>query len=566
MSEVKKQSQFAHSSSQSPHTFSPSTFIIPDKYRIIRPMGIGAYGIVVACKDTETDEKVAIKKVPDAFKHTTDMKRTLRELRILSRFNHENVISAKDIFKPKSFDEFNDVYYVTELMDTDLYQVINSPQALSDEHVQYFLYQVLRGLKYIHSADVLHRDLKPSNILLNKNCDLKICDFGLARPTNDSEKNVMTEYVATRWYRAPEIILTWKHYTKAVDMWSVGCIFAEMLSRKPLFPGKDYLHQLKLYVDLLGNFTEEDVEDIESERAKKYVLSLARTRRVPWRDYFARYHVQPSEQAINLLERMLVYNPKKRITVEEALAHPYLSQLHDEPSEPTADIIFDFSYEEFLSKENLKHLIYNEMLKFHPESAAESRYSPSPEVYAVNEIANPGLMKSVGVQPPAVIPKLTPTTGPAAAKKEEKKEERKSPQPTARTNGTGSRPSSSTAQQKPASTSSSSKSSPIRPEAKRTTRTTTTTTTAAPTATSSRTAAPTTTSSTQSGTSSRSTVPTTTASAQSTTTSSRTAAPPASAQAQTATASSTTSRKSTSKSSSQFTSPAGSRKHSPSRG
>jgi len=121
-----------------------------------------------------------------------------------------------------------------------MHRVIRT-QELSDDHCQYFIYQTLRALKAMHSANVLHRDLKPSNLLLNANCDLKVCDFGLARSAASVEDNsgFMTEYVATRWYRAPEIMLTFKEYTKAIDVWSVGCILAEMLSGKPLFPGKD---------------------------------------------------------------------------------------------------------------------------------------------------------------------------------------------------------------------------------------------------------------------------------------------------------------------------------------
>jgi mitogen-activated protein kinase 1/3 len=125
-------------------------------------------------------------------------------------------------------------------METDMHRVIRT-QDLSDDHCQYFIYQTLRALKAMHSANVLHRDLKPSNLLLNANCDLKVCDFGLARSAASHEDNsgFMTEYVATRWYRAPEIMLTFKEYTKAIDVWSVGCILAEMFSGKPLFPGKD---------------------------------------------------------------------------------------------------------------------------------------------------------------------------------------------------------------------------------------------------------------------------------------------------------------------------------------
>ena len=115
-------------------------------------------------------------------------------------------------------------------------------------YLQYFLYQLLRGLKYVHSANVLHRDLKPSNLLLNANCDLKIGDFGLARTT--SETDFMTEYVVTRWYRAPELLLNCSEYTAAIDIWSVGCILGEIGTREPLFPGKDYVHQLRLITEV----------------------------------------------------------------------------------------------------------------------------------------------------------------------------------------------------------------------------------------------------------------------------------------------------------------------------
>ncbi|RUS13765.1 kinase-like domain-containing protein, partial [Jimgerdemannia flammicorona] len=125
-------------------------------------------------------------------------------------------------------------------MEADLHQIIRSEQPLTDAHFQYFVYQICRGLKYIHSANVLHRDLKPGNLLVNADCELKICDFGLARGFSDEgNAGFMTEYVATRWYRAPEIMLSFQNYTKAIDMWSVGCIFAEMLGGKPLFKGRD---------------------------------------------------------------------------------------------------------------------------------------------------------------------------------------------------------------------------------------------------------------------------------------------------------------------------------------
>jgi|TARA_B110000208_G_C11694007_1_gene403407 mitogen-activated protein kinase 1/3 len=133
-------------------------------------------------------------------------------------------------------------------METDLHRIIYSRQDLTDDHVQYFIYQVLRAVKYIHSAKVLHRDLKPSNLLLNSNCDLKVCDFGLARGIDDRTSQDLTEYVVTRWYRAPEIMLSEDDYSMAVDLWSCGCILAELLGRKPIFPGEDYIHQLQVSV------------------------------------------------------------------------------------------------------------------------------------------------------------------------------------------------------------------------------------------------------------------------------------------------------------------------------
>ncbi|KAG4386303.1 hypothetical protein GLYMA_11G021800v4 [Glycine max] len=158
----------------------------------------------------------------------------------------ENIIAIRDIIRPPRKDAFDDVYIVYELMDTDLHQIIRSDQPLND--TTYFLYQLLRGLKYVHSANILHRDLKPSNLLLNANCDLKIADFGLARTT--SETDFMTVYVVARWYRAPELLLNCSEYTSAIDVWSVGCIFGEIMTREPLFPGKDYVHQLRLITEV----------------------------------------------------------------------------------------------------------------------------------------------------------------------------------------------------------------------------------------------------------------------------------------------------------------------------
>jgi len=215
-----------------------TTFTVPKRYEYIKVIGQGAYGVVCAAQDKMKNIKVAIKKVPNAFADLIDAKRIVREIKLLEFYSHENIISLIDVLKPDSKTGFEDIYFVNDLMETDLHRVIYSHQELTDDHIQYFVYQILRGLLYIHSSSVIHRDLKPSNLLLNKSCDLKICDFGLARGMDVGDtNNGYTEYVVTRWYRAPEVILNASHYTKALDIWSVGCIMAELLGRTPLFPG-----------------------------------------------------------------------------------------------------------------------------------------------------------------------------------------------------------------------------------------------------------------------------------------------------------------------------------------
>ncbi|RVX04191.1 Mitogen-activated protein kinase 4 [Vitis vinifera] len=290
------------------------------------------------------------------------------------------VIAIKDIIRPPKKETFNDVYIVYELMDTDLHQIICSNQSLTDDHcqdLQYFLYQLLRGLKYVHSANVLHRDLKPSNLLLNANCDLKIGDFGLARTT--SETDFMTEYVVTRWYRAPELLLNCSEYTAAIDIWSVGCILGEIMTREPLFPGKDYVHQLRLITEpiwlrtttifFFGVTASRSPDDaslgfLRSNNARRYVRQLPQ---YPKQQISARFpNMSPS--AVDLLEKMLVFDPTKRITVDEALCHPYLSSLHDINDEPVCPSPFSFDFEQSsITEENIKELIWRESVKFNPD-------------------------------------------------------------------------------------------------------------------------------------------------------------------------------------------------------
>lgn len=337
-------------------------FNVGPRYTELRYISEGAYGLVVSAFDTQTSRRVAIKKI-SPFDHQTYCQRTLREIRILTRFNHENIIDIRDIISAPSVDLMRDVYIVQCLMETDLHHVIRAQQ-LSEEHICYFLYQILRGLKYIHSANVLHRDLKPSNLLINGNCDLKICDFGLARVAdpNLDDAGLLTEYVATRWYRAPEIMLNSRGYSKSIDIWSVGCILAEMISGRPIFPGRHYLDQLSLILRVVGSPRIEDLDWIRNQRARDYLLSLPASPRIPW----SQRYPTGSAKALDLLDAMLTMNPRQRITVEQALAHPYFDLYYDPADEPVADKPFDSTMEvdETLSLDNLKQLVLEEISQF----------------------------------------------------------------------------------------------------------------------------------------------------------------------------------------------------------
>ncbi|KAF9428913.1 MAPK protein hog1 [Podila epigama] len=330
-----------------------TVFEVTTRYVDLQPVGMGAFGLVCSAKDELTGQPVAIKKIMKPFSTPVLSKRTYRELKLLKHLKHENIISLSDIF----ISPLEDIYFVTELLGTDLHRLLTS-RPLDKQFIQYFLYQILRGLKYLHSAGVVHRDLKPSNILVNENCDLKICDFGLARIQDPQ----MTGYVSTRYYRAPEIMLTWQKYDVAVDIWSVGCIFAEMLEGKPLFPGKDHVNQFSIITELLGTPPDDVIKTIGSENTLRFVQSLPKREKIPLTTKFP----NSDPIALDLLERMLVFDPKKRITAGDALYHAYLEPYHDPDDEPTAAEVFDWSFNDAdLPVDTWKVMMYSEILDFH---------------------------------------------------------------------------------------------------------------------------------------------------------------------------------------------------------
>ncbi|XP_010885375.2 mitogen-activated protein kinase 12b [Esox lucius] len=337
---------------------------VPERYRELKQVGTGAYGTVCSAQDWRTGVRVAIKKLHRPFQSKLFAKRAYRELRLLKHMKHENVIGLLDVFTSEiSLDRFHDFYLVMPFMGTDLGKLMKI-ERLSQDRVQFLVYQMLKGLKYIHSAGIIHRDLKPGNLAVNEDCELKILDFGLARQA-DTE---MTGYVVTRWYRAPEVILNWMHYTQTVDIWSVGCIMAEMLLGKPLFKGNDHLDQLKEIMKITGTPSADFVTKLQSQDAKNYIRSLPK---VPKKDLHLLFSKATSD-AVCMLERMLLLDPESRVSASEALAMPFFSEFR-EPEEETEAQLYDHSMDNTdLPLEQWKRHTFTEILSFRP-AATETK-------------------------------------------------------------------------------------------------------------------------------------------------------------------------------------------------
>uniref|UniRef100_A0A1I8HC53 Protein kinase domain-containing protein n=1 Tax=Macrostomum lignano TaxID=282301 RepID=A0A1I8HC53_9PLAT len=253
-----------------------------------RPIGYGAFGVVWSVVDPRDGKRLALKKIPNVFQNIIAAKRAFRELNFLYQTRHEN--------------------------------------ALSVDHVKIFLYQLLRGLKYLHSANILHRDIKPGNLLVNSDCKLKICDFGLARVDDPNSQAVrsLTLEVVTQYYRAPELLMGAQEYSAAIDVWSVGCIFAELLSRSILFQASSPLMQLDLIMDLLGTPDPSDL-GTACAAARRYAMRLPRRRpRLAAKLWSMSQTV--TEDGLHLLEQLLRFSPKQRASATFALSHPYLDE------------------------------------------------------------------------------------------------------------------------------------------------------------------------------------------------------------------------------------------------
>ncbi|KAK0178479.1 hypothetical protein PV327_007368 [Microctonus hyperodae] len=342
---------------------------IAKHYNIVRRLGKGAYGIVWKAVNKRTKKIVAMKKIFDAFRNQTDAQRTFREIMFLLSFaNHENIIQLIGLHKANNN---QDIYLVFEFMETDLHNVIKRGNILKDIHKVFIMYQLFKAIKYIHSGSVIHRDLKPSNILLNTQCHCKIADFGLARSVTqvgegDSESSgdpTLTDYVATRWYRAPEILIASKRYTKGIDMWSLGCILGEMLLEKPLFPGSSTINQVERIMATLPPPTPEDIMSVSAGYGSNLLEKIPDMPRRTLRELF----INVSESAIDLIDKLIIFNPTHRLTAVEALEHSYVANFHHRASEPecSTNVIPPLRDDVQLAVEEYRNKLYSMMDEKH---------------------------------------------------------------------------------------------------------------------------------------------------------------------------------------------------------
>jgi len=288
-----------------------------DKYEKLQKIGEGTYGVVYKAKNKETGQFIALKKIRLENEDEGIPSTAIREISILKEMIHSTIVSLLDVV---NYD--NKLYLVFEFLDQDLKKYMDSVSTLSPNLVQSYCKQLLQGLTYCHQRRIVHRDLKPQNLLIDKKGSLKIADFGLARPFCVPVRQY-THEVVTLWYRAPEILLGSATYSIPVDMWSAGCIFAEMLAKKPLFPGDSEIDQLFKIFRQLGTPTEEIWHGCTS--LPDYKPSFPKWKKQELGKLFENSH----PTAIDLLEKMLIYEPAQRISAREALRHPYFAVQFD---------------------------------------------------------------------------------------------------------------------------------------------------------------------------------------------------------------------------------------------
>eukprot|EP00756_Hemistasia_phaeocysticola_P058424 Hpha_TRINITY_DN35050_c0_g1::TRINITY_DN35050_c0_g1_i1::g.82675::m.82675 len=320
-------------------------FNVGPRYVVLDPVAYGAHGLVWFAQDNQSDkQRVAVKKVSDPFRKDSSARRILREVSMLRYLDHPNLLKGYDVLLRRSECDREELYLVTHAMDLDLHRVIHSSQKLTKAHVVFFMYQALCGTAHLHSAEVIHRDIKPANLLLNTDCRLKLADFGHARSLPDSPSVCLTEYVVTRHYRAPELLMESERYGPAVDVWSLGCVLAELLGREPLFPGSSYADQLTRIVQVCGTPEEETISRVGNLDARSFLRDLKPRPPVPPHVLFP----GASRPALEVLHGLLRFDPEQRWTARGALRAQWFNRTRDPSCEdpPVAPLRLCFRPEE----------------------------------------------------------------------------------------------------------------------------------------------------------------------------------------------------------------------------
>ena len=290
-----------------------------DQYIKEEKLGEGTYGVVYKCKDKETGNYVALKKVRLENEDEGIPSTSIREISILKQMHHPNIVNLIDLIHGEKR-----LFLVFEYLNYDLKKFLDLNGApLKPELVKSYLYQLLLAIKYCHSRRILHRDLKPQNLLLDTNGIIKVGDFGLARAFGIPIKT-LTHEILTLWYRAPEILLGQKEYSTPVDIWSLGLIFYEMAHRKPLFAGDSEIDQIFKIFQMYGTPTEKEWVGITKLPYYKLNFPQFKGRGI------RKYNTNIDEKGVDLLEKMLQLYPAKRISAKRVLTHPYFDDFDKE--------------------------------------------------------------------------------------------------------------------------------------------------------------------------------------------------------------------------------------------
>ena len=292
-----------------------------NKYEVIGVVGEGAYGIVYKCLNKENNQYVAIKK----FKETSDpqvQKTMKRELKMLQNLKHENIVEFQEAFRHK-----NNLFLVFEFVEKNLLEVLEETKnGIDRKIIKKITYQIIKAIKYLHSNNIIHRDIKPENLLITSDYTVKLCDFGFARKNpfqncNTNLNNIyMTDYVATRWYRSPELLLSQGIYGPEVDYWAVGCIMGELVDKNPLFPGDNEVDQIFCIMKVLGNLPESLIDLYYSNNIynKNKLINVEKPETLE-KKYLGKF----SKVEIDFMKGLLEMDPKKRLNGDNVFKHKY---------------------------------------------------------------------------------------------------------------------------------------------------------------------------------------------------------------------------------------------------